>query len=138
MPWLKSASLGWLALLVGASVATALASGAVLYRQTRVAAETRAQGITGGMAARGLSAIDRHGCGACHIIPGIDGARGEAGPDLTGIATRAHIAGSLPNDPQAMVRWLMDPQALRPGSGMPDMGIDEAEARDIAAYLYAS
>jgi cytochrome c2 len=36
-----------------------------------------------------------------------------------------------------MVRWLMHPQALIPGTGMPELGMTERDARDIAAYLYA-
>ena len=31
---------------------------------------------------------------------------------------------------------LYDPQSVSPGSVMPDMGVTEADARDIAAYLY--
>ncbi|WP_428970428.1 c-type cytochrome [Sphingomonas sp. Xoc002] len=35
-----------------------------------------------------------------------------------------------------MTRWLMHPQRMRPGTGMPEQGPSEAEARAIAAYLY--
>jgi cytochrome c1 len=34
-----------------------------------------------------------------------------------------------------MVRWLQAPQKLKPGSAMPDLGLSERDARDIAAYL---
>jgi cytochrome c len=30
----------------------------------------------------------------------------------------------------------MDPKEVEPGTAMPDLGIGEAEARDIAAYLF--
>lgn len=129
-------SLIWLALLFAASVGVAVVSGAVLYAQTQQAARVRAEGITGGSAKRGLVAIGRYGCGACHTIPGADGAVGAVGPKLARIAERAEIAGKLPNDPDAMVRWLMHPQHVSPGSGMPEMGVTERDARDIAAYLY--
>jgi hypothetical protein len=34
-----------------------------------------------------------------------------------------------------MVRWLRDPKAIDPGSAMPDLGIAEQDALDIAAFL---
>ena len=35
-----------------------------------------------------------------------------------------------------MTRWLRDPQRVLPGNGMPDQAVTDAEARDMAAYLY--
>ena len=35
-----------------------------------------------------------------------------------------------------MIAWLRYPQAIVPGNAMPDMGLDEEQARDIAGYLY--
>lgn len=85
---------------------------------------------------RDLAAAD--GCGACHDIPGIDAVRGggEIGPPLSGFARRASIAGMLPNTPDQLLNWLRAPQSLKPGDAMPDLGLSEADARDIAAYLY--
>jgi cytochrome c1 len=34
------------------------------------------------------------------------------------------------------VRWLQNPQAIDPQSAMPDLGVKEKDARDIAAFLY--
>jgi cytochrome c1 len=68
----------------------------------------------------------------------VSGANGKVGPDLTHVGARAEIAGTLANDPELMVRWLMHPQALKPGSGMPEQGVTERDARDMAAYLYTS
>ena len=48
-------------------------------------AEQIARATTGGSAARGSAAIARYGCGSCHIIPGVSGASGLAGPPLSGI-----------------------------------------------------
>ena len=42
----------------------------------------------------------------------------------------------LRNTPANLVRWIREPQAVVPGNAMPDMGVSEADARDIAAYLY--
>ncbi|WP_031342134.1 c-type cytochrome [Novosphingobium lindaniclasticum] len=130
-------SLGWLAVLVTLCVAVAVGAGAVLHVETQQQHRVQAQMITGGDWQRGKSAIERQGCGSCHIIPGIDGAMGKVGPDLTHVGQRAALAGSLTNDPEAMVVWLMHPQRLRPGSGMPEQGIGRREAQDMSAYLYA-
>jgi cytochrome c1 len=35
------------------------------------------------------------------------------------------------------MQWLQDPQAIRPQTAMPNLGVGEEDARDIAAYLYA-
>ena len=83
----------------------------------------------------GRTAIERHGCGACHRIPGIREARGLVGPPLADLAGRAYIAGSIPNTEPNLVRWIRAPDELRPGTVMPTLGVTEAEARDIAAYL---
>jgi cytochrome c1 len=47
------------------------------------------------------------------------------------------IAGLLPNTPANLVLWLRHPQSVTPGNAMPDLGLTETQARDIAAYLYA-
>jgi cytochrome c2 len=92
--------------------------------------------IEGADAARGESLIYAYGCGLCHAIDGIRGADGTVGPPLDDYAERNLVAGILPNAPPALIAWLMDPPAIAPDTGMPDMGITQAEARDIAAYLY--
>jgi hypothetical protein len=35
-----------------------------------------------------------------------------------------------------LIQWIQDPQAVEPGTAMPNLGVDEAIARDTAAYLY--
>jgi len=78
-----------------------------------------------------------YGCGACHVIPGVTGATGMVGPPLDGWSRRVYIAGNLANTPENLVRWIRYPQAVEPGTAMPDLGVNEADARDIAAYLYS-
>jgi hypothetical protein len=46
------------------------------------------------------------------------------------------IAGRIPNLPDPLTRWLMDPPAMKPGTLMPNVGVSFAEARHMAAYLY--
>jgi cytochrome c oxidase assembly factor CtaG len=85
---------------------------------------------------RGGVAIRRYGCGSCHTIPGITGARGLVGPPLAGIASRVYIGGVLTNNPDNMIRWIENPQAIDPKTAMPYMGVTPRDARDITAYLY--
>jgi cytochrome c len=130
-------SVKWLAVLLLLAIGAASVGGAILYLQAREAKKTQAEAITLGNVTRGEAAIARYGCAACHVIPGIADAQGQVGPDLSKISQRAAIAGKLGNDPETMVRWLMHPQALVPGTGMPEQGVTQRDARDIAAYLYA-
>lgn len=84
---------------------------------------------------RGRLALGQYGCVTCHSIPGVTGANAPVGPPLDGIGTRTLLAGELANTPQNMQRWLRSPQQIRPGSAMPDLGVSERDARDMAAYL---
>ena len=86
-------------------------------------------------AGRGRKAINQYACATCHEIPGIVGANAPVGPPLKAIGTRGFIAGVLPNTAENMVRWLRHPQAVNPKSAMPDLGVTERDARDIAEYL---
>jgi cytochrome c2 len=90
----------------------------------------------GGDPARGRALVAARSCGACHAIPGIEGAHGVIGPSLAGVARRSEIGGGLPNTPQNLARWVRDPEGLEPSSAMPDLALDEREARDVTAYLY--
>lgn len=93
--------------------------------------------LSGASAERGRAAVARYECGACHMIPGVPGARGRVGPDLDGFRRRIYVAGVHPNSPQVLVRWIQDAPALEPQTAMPDVGVDQGDARDIAAYLYS-
>ncbi len=86
-------------------------------------------------AERGKTALSQYACASCHEIPGIVGAKNPVGPPLHGIAGRKYLAGVLPNTPDNMLRWLRSPQSVDAGSAMPDLGVSERDARDIAAYL---
>jgi len=88
-------------------------------------------------AQRGAALIAHYGCGSCHTIPGIDNAEGLVGPPLTHWSRRGYIAGVLPNDPDNLQFWIQHPQQVVPGVDMPDLGVDQRDSRDIAAYLDA-
>ena len=88
-------------------------------------------------AQRGALALYQYACSACHTIPGITGSSPNVGPPLAGIGSRSLIAGKLTNTPDNMVRWLRDTHEVDPHTAMPEMGVSEQDARDIAAYLAA-
>jgi cytochrome c1 len=98
--------------------------------------EGQSRTVEGGDAARGAALVRAHGCGACHVIPGVAGAVGQVGPPLTSWRQRAIIAGRLPNTPSNLIAWIQTPQTIEPGTAMPNLGLSEQEARDVAAYLY--
>lgn len=85
---------------------------------------------------RGRVLLDDYGCGACHVIPGIRGARGKAAPTLERWAERHLIAGNTLNTPRDLVSWIMNPDAIEPGTAMPNLGVTADQALDMAAYLF--
>jgi cytochrome c2 len=96
----------------------------------------RAEALTGGNSERGQAAFQKYGCGGCHAVKGQSGASGLVGPPLDGVGARAIIAGRLENKPENLERWIMDPQAVSPGTAMPRLGVTAEDSRDIAAFLY--
>jgi cytochrome c2 len=91
----------------------------------------------GGDPDAGRVAIGRYGCGGCHEIPGVVGARGKVGPSLKGVGERVYLGGELRNTPENLAAWIADPKAVEPNTAMPRLGVEPDEARDIAAYLYS-
>ena len=90
----------------------------------------------GGDPENGKLLLRQFACGSCHEIPGVAAARGKVGPPLEGVATRVYLAGVLPNTPQNMASFIRAPHKADPKTAMPDMGVTEAHARDMVAYLY--
>ncbi|HZQ09315.1 MAG TPA: c-type cytochrome [Anaerolineae bacterium] len=86
--------------------------------------------------ASGRRLIASYGCGSCHSIPGIPGADALAAPPLNHFGERSYIAGLLPNNWEKLIKWIQNPQQIKPGTAMPNLGVKEDEAKDIAAYLY--
>ena len=92
--------------------------------------------VDGGDARRGREVIAGVGCGSCHTIPGVTGAKGLVGHPLLWWSRRTFIAGELPNTPENLVRWIRSPQSVEAHTAMPALGLSEQQARDAAAYLY--
>jgi cytochrome c oxidase subunit 2 len=87
-------------------------------------------------AVRGQAIFTSFGCGACHTIAGTEAA-GVIGPDLTHIGGRLTLAaGTLPNNPRNMAKWIAASQAIKPDNLMPSYSMlapDDLAA--LAAYL---
>ncbi|MDF3153870.1 c-type cytochrome [Mesorhizobium sp. M7A.F.Ca.CA.001.09.2.1] len=125
--WLAGASA---AVVIGFAV---FASG--LVRSNSLRETTLVQAI-GGDPQRAIPAMIRNGCGGCHEIPGVPGARGTVGPSLQGVVERGYIGASRAS-PDAMMRWISRARDVDPNTAMPNTNLSPQEARDITAYLYA-
>jgi cytochrome c len=92
--------------------------------------------LTQGDASRAPLIMRRYGCSGCHTASGIPGADGQVGGPLVDLRKRVFIGGVVTNTADNLIGWLISPQKFSPHSAMPPTGITEAEARDVAAYLY--
>ena len=124
-----------------ATIAAVVATGAVAVVAVDALDErrdirTHAAAMTGGDPARGEAMFVRYGCGSCHGVKHVPNAVGAVGPPLDGIAIRAVVAGKLSNTPGNLQHWIRDPQAVTPGTAMPDLNVGKRDARDITAFLY--
>jgi len=97
---------------------------------------TRPDVVPWGDPERGQELMAEVGCNACHTVPGVQGADATVGPPLTRWSERVYIAGTLTNDPQNLLRWILDPDAIEPGTAMPDLGLTVQQAQNIVAYLF--
>ena len=74
-------------------------------------------------------------CINCHAISGTVG-NGLFGPDLTHLMSRETLAsGAAPNNHENLRLWIRDPEAIKPGSLMPAMNLDDKELDALVAYL---
>ncbi|MEZ4617576.1 MAG: c-type cytochrome [Caldilineaceae bacterium] len=94
------------------------------------------QEVPSGDSEAGRVALATYGCVACHHIPGVIGAESYVGPPLDAWAERSYIAGTLPNEPEYLKQWIRFPQAIEPGTAMPNLEVSDEDASNMAAYLY--
>ena len=88
-----------------------------------------------GVAARGRDVFLAARCNACHTVRGV-AEGGTLGPDLTHLASRQHIAaGALPFNRAALLGWIANPQAIKPGARMPPSRLAPDELQALAAWL---
>lgn len=88
-----------------------------------------------GAAQMGQTTFGDMPCGSCHAIAGTKW-QGKVGPDLTHFASRSTFAGaSFDNTKGNLTMWLLDPQAMKPGNHMPNLGTVPAAVSDLVAFL---
>jgi cytochrome c2 len=126
-------NVGFIAAASAAVLAAAIATDAIDERSDMWA---HAAATTGGNPERGQQMFVQYGCGSCHGVKHVPRATGMVGPPLDGLAIRSIIAGKLSNTPDNLQHWIRDPQAVTPGTAMPDLNVGERDARDITAFLY--
>jgi cytochrome c oxidase subunit II len=78
------------------------------------------------------------GCMGCHSLQAAGAPKGMIGPNLANVGARSHIAaGWLPNTDTNLERWIREPQSVKKGVLMPNLGVTVEEARALRAYLRA-
>jgi cytochrome c oxidase subunit 2 len=96
---------------------------------------TPAPAAPSGEAVRGRQVFLSTTCANCHAIRGTS-ARSDIGPDLTHVASRMSLAAlTIGNSPADLLRWISDPQHVKPGAKMPALELPRSDFRAIAAYL---
>lgn len=92
----------------------------------------------------GRALAEQRGCGTCHRMRGLEGGLAASAvpvelpaaaltdgmllaPDLALTRTRFQR--------EALVAWLRDPPAMKPGTAMPKLNLTEGEAEDLAVFL---
>ena len=94
-----------------------------------------ARAPTAPLAKAGYAYVMTRQCAMCHNITGTE-AGAHVGPDLTHLASRRSIAaGTLPMNRGNLYGWVADPQANKPGSKMPTLGLEPNQLHAIVAYL---
>ena len=101
-----------------------------LSRQERPAATPAT-----GKAAEGRRLFMNSQCASCHTISGTP-AQGMIGPNLTHVGSRTSLAADeIPNTPAWMTAWIHNPQKIKPGNRMPDLGLSSPQIVALVAYL---
>lgn len=88
------------------------------------------------LAKAGEQQFTQSGCVGCHTVKGNPIALGKVGPNLTHVGSRTTIAsGILPNNAGNLHKWLANPPGVKPGSKMPNLGLNDEQIQRLTAYL---
>jgi cytochrome c oxidase subunit 2 len=86
-------------------------------------------------ALHGRRVFETTSCINCHAVRGTV-ANGRFGPDLTHLMSRSTIAaGAAENTLDNLRLWLRNPDAIKPGSLMPAMQLDDADLDALVRYM---
>ncbi len=89
--------------------------------------------------AHGKELLSQRGCVTCHQVTGA----GLAEPPKNDAAERVRTLSLAPDlrfardraEPDALLRWLLDPLKVKQDAAMPKVDLSPADARDLAAFL---
>lgn len=88
--------------------------------------------------AAGEKLFQMKGCVGCHSLNAYDAPKGMIGPNLANVGARSYIgAGTLKNTDENLARWIENPQVIKQGVLMPNLGVKPEEAKALVAYLRA-
>ncbi|HYC33689.1 MAG TPA: cytochrome c oxidase subunit II [Gemmatimonadales bacterium] len=88
--------------------------------------------------AKGEQLFKTKGCIGCHSLQAKGAPTGLIGPNLANVGARRYIAaGWLRNTDENLERWIQNPQALKKGVLMPNLGVTAEESQALRAYLRA-
>jgi cytochrome c oxidase subunit 2 len=119
----------------GVQTATA---GATLQQHGRPGGPQGGQGPQGPQYAAGEQLFMTKGCVGCHSLQAVNAPKGMVGPNLANVGARSYIAaGTLKNTDENLARWIRNPQGIKKGVLMPNLGVTEPEAQALVAYLRA-
>ncbi|MGA8440077.1 MAG: cytochrome c oxidase subunit II [Candidatus Sulfotelmatobacter sp.] len=97
--------------------------------------EQRQPATVGDAATQGQRIFETTACINCHAIAGTV-ANGRFGPDLTHLMSRDTIAAGAALNTKGNLRlWIQNPNAIKPGSLMPAMELNDGELDALTAYL---
>ncbi len=97
--------------------------------------QQRQLAVLGDAVSQGQRVFETTACVNCHTVAGTV-ANGRFGPDLTHLMSRDTIAaGAAKNTPENLRRWILNPDAIKPGSLMPAMQLSDQELDALSAYL---
>jgi cytochrome c oxidase subunit 2 len=86
------------------------------------------------LAQQGKEIFSKSACVACHTVAGVSA--GQIGPNLTHFASRRTFAGSMMlSTPENLVKWIENPQHMKPGALMPNLGMTGEQSKALVAYL---
>lgn len=88
--------------------------------------------------AKGEQLFKMKGCIGCHSLQAVDAPKGMIGPNLATVGSRAYIAaGWLKNTDENLEHWIREPQTVKKGVLMPNLGVTVEESKALRAYLRA-
>ena len=88
--------------------------------------------------AAGEKLFQAKGCVGCHSLNAVNAPKGMIGPNLANVGARSYIgAGSFKNTDETLARWIQNPQAMKKGVLMPNLGVTPEEAKSLVAFLRA-